>query len=114
MALWPLLNDLIPQAVMQAQKCEETLSVALLVFRKLADTSIESVDVESCLLGWGSLLVKHKSQEVVCYRSAYNNSTNNEIGCRAAGKLRFSLSRIVESPLLVCLICESLTAASPT
>jgi hypothetical protein len=34
------------------------------VFRKLADTSIESVDVENCLLSWGSLLVQHKSQEV--------------------------------------------------
>jgi ubiquitin carboxyl-terminal hydrolase 34 len=64
MALWPLLNTLIAQAVMQPEKCEETLSVALLVFRKLADTSIESVDVENCLLSWGSLLVQHKSQEV--------------------------------------------------
>jgi hypothetical protein len=67
MALWLLLNDLIAQAVMQPQMCEETLSVALLVFRKLADTSIESVDVETCLLSWGSLLVKHKSQEVNYY-----------------------------------------------
>jgi len=64
MALWPLLNTLIAQAVIQPEKCEETLSVALLVFRKLADTSIESVDVENCLLSWGSLLVQHKSQEV--------------------------------------------------
>lgn len=64
MALWPLLNDLIAQAAMQAQNCEETMSVALLVFRKLADTSIESVDMETCLLSWGSLLVEHKSEEV--------------------------------------------------
>jgi len=64
MALWPLLNTLVAQAVLQPQKCEETLSVATLVFRKLADTSIESVNVESCLLSWGSLLVQHKSQEV--------------------------------------------------
>ncbi len=65
MAIWPLLNELIPKAVMQPQKCEETLTVTLLVFRKLADTSIDSVDVESSLLRWGSLLIDHKSQEEV-------------------------------------------------
>lgn len=65
MALWPLLERLVPKAVLQPQRCEETLTMALLVFRKLADTSIESVDVEGCLLGWGSLLVEHKSHEDV-------------------------------------------------
>jgi hypothetical protein len=62
--IWPLLNQLIPQAVMHPQKCEETLNLALVVFRKLADTSIESVDIERCLLDWGTLLVEHKSLEV--------------------------------------------------
>jgi ubiquitin carboxyl-terminal hydrolase 34 len=84
MALWPLLNALISQAVMQPQKCDETLSVALLVFRKLADTSIESVDVESSLFGWGSLLVQHKSQEVNYLRNCIVMTIfNNHTGCWA-------------------------------
>lgn len=67
MVLWPLLNDLIPKAVKRPDRCEETLALALLIFRKLADTSIESVDVESCLLRWGALLVDHTPQEV-CFK----------------------------------------------
>jgi ubiquitin carboxyl-terminal hydrolase 34 len=65
MTLWPILYDLVPQAVMHPQKCEEALSVTLLVFRKLADTSIDSVNVEKCLTRWGSLLVQHECREDV-------------------------------------------------
>jgi ubiquitin carboxyl-terminal hydrolase 34 len=64
MFFWPLLADLIPQAVVQPRQCEEILSVALHVFRKLADTFIESVDIESCLVKWGALLVGYEAQEV--------------------------------------------------
>jgi ubiquitin carboxyl-terminal hydrolase 34 len=65
MALWPILNDAISQAVKIPHKCEETLSLALQIFRKLADTSIESVNIEECLLRWGNLLVEHSSMENV-------------------------------------------------
>lgn len=64
MAFWPLLNGLVPQAVTQPLKCEETLSLVLVIFRKLADASIDSVDLDSCLIRWGSLLVEHEPDEV--------------------------------------------------
>lgn len=64
MFFWPLLADLIPQAVMKPQNCEEILSAALHVFRKLADSFIESIDIQSCLLKWGELLANYKAQEV--------------------------------------------------
>jgi hypothetical protein len=82
MAIWPLLNELIPQAVMQPQNCEEALSVVLLVFRKLADTTVESVDIEGSLLRWGSLLVQHKSREVISAESNISHGTTNKrSGC---------------------------------
>ena len=65
MTVWPLLYDLVPRAVMHPEKCEEALYITLLVFRKLADTSIDSVDLEKCLTRWGSLLVQHDSREDV-------------------------------------------------
>jgi ubiquitin carboxyl-terminal hydrolase 34 len=64
MFLWPILVDLIPHAVKIPVKCEETLSLALQIFRKLADTSVDSVDVQGCLINWGTLLVNHTSHEV--------------------------------------------------
>lgn len=64
-AFWPILYDLIPPAMLLPDKCEETLSVALLVFRNLADASTEGVNLKTCLFQWGSLLVKHTSQETI-------------------------------------------------
>lgn len=66
-AFWPLVYDLILPAVSCPDKCEETLSVALLVFRHLAEASVTSVDLNACLSQWGSLLVEHTSQETIGY-----------------------------------------------
>jgi len=66
-AFWPLVYDLILPAVSFPDKCEETLSVALLVFRHLAEASVTSVDLNACLSQWGSLLVEHTSQETIGY-----------------------------------------------
>ncbi|KAI9742649.1 MAG: Ubiquitin carboxyl-terminal hydrolase 34 [Claussenomyces sp. TS43310] len=60
---WLSLAELIPLATKLPGRCEETLSLALHVFRKLANTFAEQVDLTHYLLQWGSLLAEHKSQE---------------------------------------------------
>lgn len=62
---WTPLAGLIPQAARLPTKGEETLSLGLVVFRKLADTSIGYLDLPCYLLQWGSLLARHKSKEDV-------------------------------------------------
>ncbi|ELR08910.1 hypothetical protein VC83_05858 [Pseudogymnoascus destructans] len=64
-AFWPLLRDMIPSAVSLPDQCEEALSVALLVFRNLAESSVGSVDLDACLFQWGTLLTQHTAQETV-------------------------------------------------
>ena len=64
-AFWPLLSEMIPSAVSLPDQCEESLSVALLVFRNLAESSIGSVDLDACLFQWGTLLTQHTAQETV-------------------------------------------------
>ncbi|KFX98867.1 hypothetical protein V490_02068 [Pseudogymnoascus sp. VKM F-3557] len=64
-AFWPLLRDLVPSAVSLPEQCEEAFSVALLVFRNLAESSVGSVDIDSSLFQWGSLLTQHTAQETV-------------------------------------------------
>ncbi|KFY87186.1 hypothetical protein V500_07114 [Pseudogymnoascus sp. VKM F-4518 (FW-2643)] len=64
-AFWPLLRDMIPSAVSLPDQCEEALSVALLVFRNLAESSVVSVDLDVCLFQWGTLLTQHTAQETV-------------------------------------------------
>lgn len=64
-AFWPLLRDMIPAAVSLPDQCEEALSVTLLVFRNLAESSVGSVDLDACLFQWGTLLTQHTAQETV-------------------------------------------------
>lgn len=64
-ALWPNLWDLIPSAVATPDRCEESLSLALLVFKELAEASDNSINLEHCLFRWGELLVNHSSQETM-------------------------------------------------
>jgi ubiquitin carboxyl-terminal hydrolase 34 len=66
-AFWPLLNKLVPRSRYHSDRCDEALSVVLVVFRKLAGTSVDSVDLNACLTAWGGLLAAHKSQETVGY-----------------------------------------------
>lgn len=66
-AFWPLLFALIPSAVAFPDRCEETFSAARTVFRTLAEASVANVDLNACLLQWGSLLLEHTPEETIEY-----------------------------------------------
>ncbi len=63
-AFWPMVAALIPQAALKPQQCEETFSLGLTLFKKLAETSIEFLNLEDLVRQWGSLLLSHPRREV--------------------------------------------------
>jgi len=56
--------DLITEAVREPFLCEETFHLALTLFRKLAETSLEFLNLDNLAQQWGALLFSHTSREV--------------------------------------------------
>jgi ubiquitin carboxyl-terminal hydrolase 34 len=65
MTFWPLVAELIPAATINAQQCEETFSLALALFKRLAETSLEFLNLEDLVKQWGGLLLSHTCAESV-------------------------------------------------
>ena len=63
-AFWPMVRDLIPNAVTQPQTCDETFTLCHQLFKKLADTSIDSIDLDELVHQWSELLLSHTPNEV--------------------------------------------------
>lgn len=59
-----MVATLIPMTAHYPQQCEETLSLALTLFKKLAETSLEFISLDDVMRQWGSLLLSHNSKEV--------------------------------------------------
>lgn len=62
---WPLVAALIPEATGNAQQCEDTFSLALALFKRLAETSLEFLNLEDLVQQWGVLLLSHTCAESV-------------------------------------------------
>ncbi len=61
---WPMVARLLMEAVHQPHQCEETFYVAENLFKRLAETSLESLDLETFVREWGQLLLVHTCIEV--------------------------------------------------
>lgn len=63
-AFWPMVATLIPLTIHHHLQCEETFQLALALFKKLAETSLEFVSLENLVKQWATLLLAHRSNEV--------------------------------------------------
>jgi len=63
-AFWPMVAAMIPEAVLLSHQCEETFSLGLTLFKKLAETSLEFLSLDDLVKQWGSLLLSHDCTEV--------------------------------------------------
>lgn len=60
---WPMVATLVPLASLDALQCEETFSLAHAIFKRIAESSIDSLKLEKLVNEWGTLLLAHSCQE---------------------------------------------------
>jgi ubiquitin carboxyl-terminal hydrolase 34 len=60
-----MVAGLIPEAVLNSRQCEETFSLALTLFKRIAESSLEFLNLEELVKNWGSLLLQHSCVERV-------------------------------------------------
>jgi len=96
-----MVADLVTEAVHEPFLCEDTFHLALTLFRKLAETSLEFLDLDDLAKRWGALLLSHTSREV--QRPAYSHAImltpNTEY--RPSRKYRYDCARS-HSPFTLC------------
>jgi len=63
-AFWPLVSALIPEATLYPEQCDETLTLSLALFKKLAGSDIHFFNLGDLMKQWGFLLLSHDSREV--------------------------------------------------
>jgi ubiquitin carboxyl-terminal hydrolase 34 len=59
-----MIASLIPEAVLQSYQCEELFTLALTLFKRLAETSLDFLNLEDLVKQWGTLLLSHICREV--------------------------------------------------
>ncbi|ESZ91138.1 hypothetical protein SBOR_8472 [Sclerotinia borealis F-4128] len=62
--LWPTLANLIPEAAERPKQCEETFLLALTMFKRVLETTVD-LDLNTVAQEWGNLLLNHKNYEDV-------------------------------------------------
>ncbi|RDL38126.1 Cysteine proteinase [Venustampulla echinocandica] len=62
---WPMVATLILEAAHQPLHCEEIFFLGQTLFKKLAETSLEFLNLEDLVKHWGSLLLSHECNESV-------------------------------------------------
>lgn len=72
MAFWPLVSALIPETIVFPEQCDDTLTLSLSLFKKLAESDIHFFNLGDLMKQWGFLLLSHDSTEVSRYSSARN------------------------------------------
>jgi ubiquitin carboxyl-terminal hydrolase 34 len=76
-AFWPMVATLIPHAAKQPQRCEETFALSHQLFKKLAETSIDFLNLDELVRQWGALLLSHTPNEVYCFSPEVSVCANN-------------------------------------
>ena len=61
---WPIVEDMIPSFTRHPYQCEEAFFLAHTLFKRLAETKIEFLDLDKLIKAWGILLVQHECVEV--------------------------------------------------
>jgi ubiquitin carboxyl-terminal hydrolase 34 len=64
LAFWPMIASLIPEAVLHPYQCEEIFTLANTLFKRLAETSLDILNLENLVKQWGALLLSHSCREV--------------------------------------------------
>ncbi|KAK2624650.1 hypothetical protein QTJ16_005843 [Diplocarpon rosae] len=64
-AFWPMVAQLIPRAIHNPLQCEETFNLSLTLFKRLADTAIQELNLEDLVKEWSNLLLSHRCVELV-------------------------------------------------
>jgi ubiquitin carboxyl-terminal hydrolase 34 len=59
-----MIDSLITEAVLYPYQCEEIFSLAHTLFKRLAETSRDFLNLEDLVKQWGGLLMNHSCQEV--------------------------------------------------
>jgi ubiquitin carboxyl-terminal hydrolase 34 len=59
-----MIASLIPEAVLHPYQCEEIFTLANTLFKRLAETSLEFLNLEDLVKQWGALLLSHTCREV--------------------------------------------------
>jgi ubiquitin carboxyl-terminal hydrolase 34 len=59
-----MIASLISEAILQPYQCEEIFTLALTLFKRLAETSLDFLNLEDLVNQWGSLLLSHTCREV--------------------------------------------------
>ncbi|KAI1417598.1 hypothetical protein F5Y13DRAFT_201180, partial [Hypoxylon sp. FL1857] len=66
---WPIVFQLVPRAVTEPNKCEETFSLSFELLHKLNDENSSAVDLPACLSQCGELLLSHTTTEDIAHPS---------------------------------------------
>jgi hypothetical protein len=60
-----MLVAMIPHAVKQPQTCEETFALSHQLFKKLAEMSLDTLNLTDFVRQWSTLLLSHTPNEVL-------------------------------------------------
>ncbi|KAI2630709.1 hypothetical protein GGR54DRAFT_165232 [Hypoxylon sp. NC1633] len=66
-SFWPIVFRLIPGAVAEPSKCEETFSLSFQLLHKLNEEHSAAVDLPACLSQCGQLLLSHTTTEDIAH-----------------------------------------------
>ncbi|KAI1743518.1 hypothetical protein F4680DRAFT_347067 [Xylaria scruposa] len=71
-AFWPIILQLLPQASLKPQKCEELFNLASQLTKKLIENNSSALDLPSCVKRCGELLLSHTSTEDIAYPETFD------------------------------------------
>ena len=64
---WPIVWELLPQAVAEPSRCEDVLNLCIQLLEKLVEADSPNVDLPACLVDCGQLLMKHTPTEDIAH-----------------------------------------------
>ncbi|KAI0187692.1 ubiquitin carboxyl-terminal hydrolase [Xylaria flabelliformis] len=71
-AFWPIILQLLPQASLKPQQCEELFNLASQLTKKLIENNSSALDLPSCVKRCGELLLSHTSTEDIAYPETFD------------------------------------------
>ncbi|KAI0446011.1 hypothetical protein F4803DRAFT_559647 [Xylaria telfairii] len=84
-AFWPIILQLLPQASLKPQKCEELFKLASQLTKKLIDDDSSALDLPSCVKKCGDLLLSHTSTEDIAHPETSDKVANGLISLLRQG-----------------------------
>ncbi|TVY49434.1 Ubiquitin carboxyl-terminal hydrolase 34 [Lachnellula cervina] len=85
MAFWPLVSALIPETIVFPEQCDDTLTLSLSLFKKLAESDIHFFNLGDLMKQWGFLLLSHDSTEIVGNVESMDRVTNGLVNLLFCG-----------------------------